>query len=64
MFFGEIDPDLLSYGTAQKGLHINGNDKDFRTFKMGIQKGNRRLILNMVTKIRNLIVKSITAGRG
>ena len=28
------------------------------------EKGNRRLILNMVTKTRNLIVKSITAGRG
>ena len=39
MFFEEIDPDLLSYGPDQKGPHINGNDKDFRTFKMGISEG-------------------------
>ena len=38
--------------------------KIFEPLKWEFQKGNRRLILNMVTKIRNLIVKSITAGRG
>ena len=48
----------------QKGLHIKCNDKDFQTFKVEITEGHRRLILNIVTKIRNLKLKSITAWRG
>ena len=47
-----------------KGLHIKWNDKDFQTFKIEITEGHRRLILNIVTKIRNLKLKSITAWRG
>ena len=38
--------------------------KIFEPLKWEFQKGNRRLILNIVPKIRNLIVKSITAWRG
>ena len=38
--------------------------KIFEPLKWEFQKGNRRLILNIVTKICNLIVKSITAWRG
>ena len=38
--------------------------KIFEPLKWEFQKGNRRLILNIVTKIRNLIMKSITAWRG
>ena len=65
VFFGEIDPDLLSYGPAfHKGLHIKFSDKDFQTFKIEITGRHRRFILNIVTKIRNLKLKSITAWRG
>ena len=57
VFFGEIDPDLLNYGPAfhKKGVHIKCNDK------IEITEGHRRLILNIVTKIRNLKLKSKTA---
>ena len=42
---------------------IKCNDKDIQTFKMEITEGRRRLILNIVTKIRHLKVRSITAWR-
>ena len=44
-----------------KWPHVKCKDKDFQTFKMEITEGHRRLILNIVTKIRHLKVKSITA---
>ena len=46
-----------------KWPHMKCNDKDFQTFKMEITEGHRRLILNIVTKIRHLKVRSITAWR-
>ena len=66
VFFGEIDPDLLSYDPAflKRGFTSSVTIKIFKPLKQELQKGNRRLILNTVTKIRNLIVKSITAWRG
>ena len=66
MFFGEIDPDLWSYGPAflKRGFTSMVTIKIFEPLKWEFQKGNRRLILIIVTKILNLIMKSITAWRG
>ena len=66
VFFGEIDPELLSYGPAflKRGFTSSVMIKIFKPLKWELQKGNRRLNLNIGTKIRNLIVKSITAWWG
>ena len=66
VFFGEIDPELLSYGPAflKRGFTSSVMIKIFKPLKWELQKGNRRLNLNIVTKIRYLIVKSITAWWG
>ena len=66
VFFGEIDPELLSYGPAflKRGFTSSVMIKILKPLKWELQKGNRRLNLNIGTKIRNLIVKSITAWWG
>ena len=60
VFFWEIYPDLLSHGPAfiKNGLTSSVTIKIFK------DKVHRRLILNLVTKIHNLKLKSITAWRG
>ena len=61
VLFWEIHPDLLSDGPVffKNGFTSSVTIKIFRRIK-----GHRRLILNLVTKIRNLKLKSITAWRG
>ena len=60
LFLGNSSWSVESWACFyQKWLHLKCDDKDFQK-----DKGHRRLILNLVTKIRNLKLKSITAWRG
>ena len=65
-FFWEIETDLLIYGPAflKSGFTYSVTIKIFKPLKQKLQKGNRRLILNIVIEIRDLIVKSITTWGG
>ena len=57
VFFAEIDPDLLSYGPAffKRGSTSSVTIRIFKSLKWELQKGNRRLILNTVTKIGRMM---------
>ena len=64
-FFEEIDPDLLKYASAFRKCGFSSSvtmkywrEQDFQNLEVEVPEGHRRLILNMVTKIRTLELKS------
>ena len=59
-FFEEIDPDLLKYGSAFRkcGFSSSVTMKYWREQDFQNLEGHRRLILNMVTKLRTPKLKS------
>ena len=64
-FFEEIDPDLLKYASAFRKCGFSSSvtmkywrEQDFQNLDVEVPEGHRRLILNMVTKIRTPELKS------
>ena len=64
-FFEEIDPDLLKYASAFRKCGFSSSvtmkywhKQDFQNLGVEVPEGHRRLILNMVTKIRTPKLKS------
>ena len=64
-FFEEIDPDLLKYASAFCKCGFSSSvtmkywcEQDFQNLEVEVPEGHRRLILNMVTKIRTPELKS------
>lgn len=64
-FFEEIDPDLLKYASAFRKCGFSSSvtmkywrEQDFQNLEVEVPEGHRRLILNMVTKIRTPKLKS------
>ena len=62
--FEEIDPDLLKYASAFRKCGFSSSvtmkywrEQDFQNLGAEVPEGQRRLILNMVTKIRTLKLK-------
>ena len=65
-FFEEIDPDLLKYASAFRKCGFSSSitmkywrEQDFQNLEVEGPEGHRRLILNMVTKIRTPELKSV-----
>ena len=64
-FFRKIDPDLCRYAYAFRESGFTSSvtmkywrEQDFQNLAVNIPEGHRRLILNMVTKLRTPEVKS------
>ena len=64
-FFEEIDPDPLKYASALRKCGFSSSvmmkywrEQDFQSLGVEVAEGHRRLILNMVTKIRTPKLKS------
>ena len=63
--FEEIDPDLLKYTSTFRKCGFSSSitmkywrEQDFQNLGVEVPEGHRRLILNMVTKIRTPKLKS------
>ena len=64
-FFQEIDPDLLKYAPHFRKCGFSSSvtmkywrEQDFQNLQVEVPEGHRRLILNMVSKIRTPELKS------
>ena len=64
-FFQQIDSDLLEYAPAFRKLGFTSSqtmkywrEHDFQNLEVNVPEGHRRLILNMITKLRTPELKS------